>query len=291
MNLLLLFALILVSIQIKAQILDIEEAIKQKLITVEARVNDSPINGYAQSSFSGDCIDLTVKNNSSVYREVIIKPGQFLLPADTNKQRMMSTIPFVYKLNPGQSITQRITAFCSQARKSGPTEETVFRIKNKASGNLLMLANYLAEKKYKSAQAQQAVWIVSDHEPVNYLATSESEAKDLFSFLTVKLGIKPVEQPKLQPTAMPDWIRTVHIDMEYEIERTYTMRLVIVNEKNEILKVLVDNEKQNAGVYKYNTDIVLTVPYQDTIDRYCIVRYFRNDVMMRESRFKLKRLD
>ncbi len=274
-----------------AQVIDIEDAAKQKIIAIEARVNDSPINGYAQSTHSGDCIELTLKNISSTHREVQLKPGQFLQPVDTTMQRMMNTLPYVFKLAPGQSITQRITAFCSQATKRAPSKEVLFTVKKKATGSLILLADYLAQKKYKSSSAQLAVWVVSDDDDVSSLSSEDPESKDLYNFLTTKLNIKPTPNRHQNSNVSANWVRTIHINMEYELETTATMRVVVLNEKEEILKLIVDQQKQTPGTYKYNTTVTTTVPATDTTTHYCIVRYYRNDIKVNENRYKMKRLE
>lgn len=278
-------------IQVVAQPIDIETATAKKLISVKAVVNTKSTHGYAQNTHSGDCIELHVKNIASSYQEIQLQPGQFFNPSDTSMQRMLCTTKKIFHLKPGQETSMLITAFCSQAGKSAPSLETTFKIKHKAADKLLQLAQFINEKNYKSAYAQQAVWIVSDNQPVNYLQNNDPEAKDLYDYLTVKLGIKPLPPSQLKNSLLSDWVRKIDINMEYELESTYRMKVLVVNEKDEILKMIVDNETQKPGLYKYHTTVVTTVPPQDTMARYCIVRYYRNDKLVNESRYKLKRLD
>ncbi len=274
-----------------AQPLDIETALLKKTISVKATVNDKSINGYAQSAHSGDCIELYIKNMSQNYCEIQLLPGQFFNPTDTTMQRMLCTSKKLFKLQAGQETSILLTAFCSQAGKRSPSIDITYKIKKKATDKLLQLAQYLNEKNYKSAQAQQAVWILSDNQPVNLLQYNDAEAKDLYEYLTQKLGIKPLPVQETKNSLMADWVRTVDVTLEYELERTCKMRVIIVNEKEELLKVIVDDETQKAGTYKYSSTIVTTVPGNDTSTKYCIVRYYRNDQLMNESRYKLKRLD
>jgi len=65
-----------------SQSIDIEQAVKNKLIVVDASINSTPINGHYVAGFSGECIQLKVKNISNAYREIVLSAGQFLVPED-----------------------------------------------------------------------------------------------------------------------------------------------------------------------------------------------------------------
>ncbi|MBU6205963.1 MAG: hypothetical protein KJS45_11320 [Bacteroidetes bacterium] len=271
-----------------SQSIDIEEAIKRKYIEVTARVNTTPIDGHYVSGFTGECIELQVKNHSSVYREITLQPGQFLMPEDSNEQRMMNTLAYSFKLQPGQTMTERITAFCSQASKGSPSSTKSFKLLNKATGNLLLLAQFIGQHQYKSVDAQEAVWVLTNNHNVNSLLNNgNEESSTLFQFLTTKLNIKPNLQSN-SATVNP-WIRTVRIRVEYEIGRKSKMRVVVLNEKLEILKVIVDNQVQESGVYTYNNTLRIPIDREITEDQYCIVRYFKDDVQLCERRYKLRR--
>jgi hypothetical protein len=86
-----------------------------------------------------------------------------------------------------------------------------------------------------------------------------------------------------------EWIRTVRIKVEYEMGRKSKMRVVVLNEKLEILKMIVDNQVQESGVYTYNTTLRIPIDREITEDQYCIVRYFKDDVQLCERRYKLSR--
>lgn len=273
-----------------SQSIDIEQAVKNKLIVVDASINSTPINGHYVAGFSGECIQLKVKNISNAYREIVLSSGQFLVPEDSNQQRMLNTLAVTYKLNPGQEVSKRITAFCSQADKVSPSQTQKLTLHNKANGNLLKLAVFIDEKKIKSVAAQEAIWALAANQRY-HIDRDNPESGLLYGFMKTNLNFKPdtTSYHSYRHSAAMEWIRTVRIKVEYEMGRKSKMRVVVLNEKLEILKMIVDNQVQERGVYTYNTTLRIPIDREITEDQYCIVRYFKDDVQLCERRYKLSR--
>lgn len=189
--------LVLLTSHLNSTAIGIKEAILQKQISIEMK------------GISGKNIQLSMNNLSGKTQQIELSAGQFLMPDDPEIQRMMVAKDTNILLLTTKTAILQVKSFCTQNRKSGLRNTTIFTLGNMAEGNLLKLAKLISKNNYYSDAAQQAVWCLTDKADLyGIVGGNESETKVLREFVH-KITGQPLTMKVSQVENEPDFAEEI----------------------------------------------------------------------------------
>lgn len=167
----------------------LSEAIKKNMVKATFKSANKTTDKNS-STYWGACVKISLQNLTTTPITIQLEPGQFLTSEDTTTQRMMIVDNQQLALSPKGSKSATVNAFCSQMHKGAPSQDIAFNTTGNASGNLLTLANYIVQKKFKSFAVQNAIWAITDNNDLNSIYDdNSSESDSLRKFVANLKGI------------------------------------------------------------------------------------------------------
>ncbi|MGB0914521.1 MAG: hypothetical protein ACPGVI_00545 [Crocinitomicaceae bacterium] len=161
--------------------LSLIDAIENKTVTAEIT---------SSGNYSGNCIDITLKNNTNYPLKLTSEGGTNFNPVDEGEQTLIQLEDIFLALKPNGTYQGKIPAFCSEASDRCPSTATAMTpTKNKRS-KLNELVAYLKGKQVPKTTYQDAVWCVSDNKPISNIENSNKASKDLRVYLAGLTGQK-----------------------------------------------------------------------------------------------------
>ena len=155
---------IFLNVGAQTAMLSIEQAKKQGLIKVD-------ISG--KGGYTGDVILFAVKNISQKDLQLNIEAGRRLDSKDSTEQDILVNRNEIFALKKGESKNINVSGMCCQAHNHSPQEKSVFSIGKMASPLLVKIAEYIdLHKLHSRGVAQDAVWVLSDNNPVESIYDS-----------------------------------------------------------------------------------------------------------------------
>lgn len=154
----------------------IETLLKEKTI-------DASIRGLG--GYSGDCMQIAVKNNSPDSTFVWIEGGRRLASEDESEQDIFIAKSAALALAPGQVDSVTVFGFCCQAKNHAPKRNSKFSIGAMAPLAWVVLARFIEKNEFPKGVIQKAVWVMSDDHD---LGTIHHEDKNLIAPLKKQLA-------------------------------------------------------------------------------------------------------
>ncbi len=195
--LVILIAISIVSNTLYAKNILLSEAIKTNLVSVKVKSADKKITNNI-SSYWGECIEISLSNNTSKPISIELEPGMYLSPSDSTIQKMMIIDNSIMMMAAKGTKTKTINAFCSQMLNSPPRQGIAFSPSGKADGDLLALANIIAKNRIFNYAAQNAVWVLTDNNSISSVhSDNKIETEILRNFLmkVKKVTINEIDPP------------------------------------------------------------------------------------------------
>ena len=240
----------------------LSEAIQKKMVSVSmsGAKSDTSFRGDYSSHY-GPCMAMEIVSTTNENLNLNLEYGYRLVPDDSSLQTMMVTQTLMVKLQPKQKKNYRIYAMCTEAHDGGPGPEEKFVLRNRATGNLLGLAELINRKKYQNDAAQNAVWcFTNDYDLSSIYNADTGMMYELRRFVAKAKGISlakiytngsDITQPARTVT-----MRTIYSgSLSYSFSRTSKVMIALFDEDNHMKKVYVNNETQRDGEYTYNYQI------------------------------------
>ena len=159
--------------------INIEDAIKQKLIKVTAMSN---------GQYYDESVILSVQNLSPKTITLSIPPCYSFYPLAEGEQTLITTEEQLITLNSKESKKQPLKAFCSEASDAVPTENTQFTFRNTQRKDLQKLMEYTSKHKVSPSALQDAIWAVSDGNSIANIFAETAEDKDLRAYVAETTG-------------------------------------------------------------------------------------------------------
>jgi hypothetical protein len=164
-----------------SQVITLDEAIKQKLVTVIANSN---------GSFSGSSVLLKLQSKENKILKLSVPAGYSFYPENEGEQTLLNTEDHYVTIEPGKSSFSSINGFCSEHNDGAPSEGGLFTFGPTKNKDLQKLASFMATKKLSKSARQSAVWAVSDNQSVSHINRGTPDEKALRVFVCELKGIK-----------------------------------------------------------------------------------------------------
>lgn len=223
---------------------DLAEALEKGFVKLEA----SGTGGHTNQSLS-----IRLTNLHKKKWELVIPAGFLFQSQDTSEQDLLVVRARTLKMEKGKNPKLRLHALCTQANNASPGLGSTFLAYQLASGPLLSLAQYLHKKRLSDAEAQDAVWAITDNHPISYIGNS-----DLAAFMAELLGKRlpgyTIEhQGRSRPgqPAFRDEPALVHGLLEYQTSTDCQASFGLYNAEGEQVVVGFENQTQRAGRHRF----------------------------------------
>jgi len=270
----------------KKKHITIEEAIKRNLISWEIK----GLGGY-----QGKCIDVKIKNISNMDTIFYFEAGRKLISEDLAIQDILIIHPLEFMLAAGQEKQFKGFGYCCQAHNGAPYENSIFKIGNLENKKLVSLASYLYRNNYKEDQIQDAVWVISDNNPISSIyvpGDNKEKARDMMAlkkFVAKLAGINDKNlwyslQFKTDTARLfsgePTWIEG---KFDYRITHYALGTMIVFDNKNNIVKYLFKETSHSSRAYSY--------PISFSVDGWekgkYYIRVYTNNKLQAQREFEL----
>ncbi len=262
-NVFLLLLLIAVYVSKAETSYKLSEAIQKKLVTVNftGSKKDTSFQGEYSSHY-GPCMAMEIASATAEPMNLNLEYGYKLEPLDSTLQTMMVTQTLMVRIQPKQKRNYKVYAMCTEATDGSPSPTKKFNLRNRASGNLLQLAELLYRKKYQGNAAQDAVWCLTDNHDLHSIFSEDTVMMyELRRFVAKAKGI-PLEKIYTAAGSEPSTpirtftTRTVYSgSLSYSVSRPVKVMIALFDEANRMKRVYVNNETQREGQYTYRYEI------------------------------------
>ena len=220
--------------------LELAQAVASKKVAIQVK----GLGGY-----HGKCVRLGIKNTSPQLISVSVPAGWVFVSDDTTVQDLMVTQPVMVSVKPNEIQYAEVNTMCTQHHNAGPSRAEPFSLGKKAEGDLLKLAEYLAENKYLSSTAQSAVWAVADRTNMKDIyGTNIPEVKGIAKIVSelLQIPMPTVFVPK------PHFITNISTSLEWRTDRNLAAAtLAIFDEKGELQQTCFQNKNFTAGYQQW----------------------------------------
>ena len=160
--------------------MSVEEAIRKKMISVTVK---------GKGGYTGEVIVLKLKNLLNKVVSIDVEAGRRLDSQDQGEQDILVNKAVTLALLPNQSKTIALSGMCCQAHNGSPGSDSEFSIGKMADSNLVKLAQFIDQNKWHDNHiAQNAVWVVSDHNRMEDIGGEDPVSKKLQTFVSKLTG-------------------------------------------------------------------------------------------------------
>lgn len=238
----------------------------EKFVSIAELQKNGSISVQMRStgSYSGNCVNLQLKNNRSDTVFVWIEAGRRLdNPVETDQDILLVREEKMI-LPPYAEIKRMLFGFCCQASNAAPKSDTLFRIGSMAGGNLEWLAGFVGHKRYDTHTIQQAVWVFSDnHQLASVVAEKDPQIKELRTAMAKKLNINlpwyDIQYKTLEDAPFSGQHTRVTGEIEFRSNSAGFLSINVRNEAGMLMHVVT--EEENA-VYGSSYTVPLNIPVE-----------------------------
>lgn len=148
-------------------VFSIEEAAKKGLIKLSFK---------AKGGYTGDVIEMKIKNLTSKKIDLKIEAGRILDSKKNDEQDLLVTKSEQFFVDANQLRSINVFGMCCQAHNGAPQNNSDYEVGKLADTNLIKLACYIDKnKQYTNHTAQQAVWTISDNNSLASISGGDKE--------------------------------------------------------------------------------------------------------------------
>lgn len=192
-----------------------EQALLEKKIQIEI---------LPTGSFSGNSINMKIKNISGSNLNLVMPVGTTFVPDNTEEQTLISTQEEIFAVNKNATTELHLNAFCTEASDHCPSKTSTFKMAKSKNSSLIKLMAVIDSLKVKDEHAiQQSIWCITDSQNVANVYTEDPKvSKALHSFLCGVTGQKDTWYRTRNDYSVNEQHEIVRIPKEIKGEISYT---------------------------------------------------------------------
>ncbi len=162
--------------------------------------------------FYGLCIKVSLTSLVANDVDIVVPCGLTLFPWDEEVEEKVITKTSTFHLESLSDNETEIFAMSTDMYKNIPVLHTTFMIGDMASGDILKIANYIAEHDHQSSAGQAAIWIITDDatdkdlENIGATSSTVKAAKEILVDSRVTPGDPGDEDPQGEGNAISEWL-------------------------------------------------------------------------------------
>ncbi len=228
----------------------------------KAKKIELKILGNGESTHYLEPLFVTVTNKTNKKIEVILPAGLHFKTVEEGYQDVISTQERLMVIAPNASKKIPVPGLCIQNHNTSPGGNTEFVLENIASDKMVALAQFLDIKNIQGAQAQQAMWVLSDGtSPINIIGLDDRFEQELLDKTT-----ELAELPKIAAQDYNKWKEEIrnpvyHSSLKgyfkFEFPRKTRVQIAIFNQDYVLIKE-VFNQDVDAGFHQVEYELETT---------------------------------
>ncbi|MCB0409933.1 MAG: DUF2572 family protein [Flavobacteriales bacterium] len=213
--------------------------IYSSFFSIEHAILKNIVQCHIQSKggHKGNCIDMSLINQTNETITVKVESGRNLLSLDTNKQDILIVKEEIFVLAPNQQQTKGVFGFCSQSHKSSPSsgeEYTVGEMKDKST---IQLTEYLAKNEYPLSAMQSAIWVMTNNRRVEGIFHQNRDSiQDLMDYVSgLTKQFTPwysIDYQLNETDLVSDVAKSIYGNFEGELQKNTKVQMVVYDKFN-----------------------------------------------------------
>ncbi|MFH0866550.1 MAG: hypothetical protein V1904_10155 [Bacteroidota bacterium] len=256
------FIFISLTIKIQADTISVKQAMEMKLVKVELYKSSLSQNAdNYSSSFTGDCIKMSIENLTDNDVKVLLEAGRFMEPDDTTEQRMIVTRQQMISLYKKQKKEVPVYAMCSEMEDAAPDSLSIFEMGPKAEGDLLTLAQLISKNNWQDMAAQSAIWALTDgNDYGDIYSDNKSEMASLREIVKKAKGITTPSFPQgdslfsinteSEGTYLKYLKGEVSGSFEFTLKNNLNLTMTLYNDEGEVVIKGFSNHTFKKGIHQ-----------------------------------------
>ncbi len=255
MKIIFLFLVALYPIVSIANHITLEEAIHNGSLKLVVSGTPARENVHG-SSHTGKCLRMQVTNTGKQSTSLRIENAYRFGNEEKSHQDLMTCEAMTVQLQPQQTSTFMINALCCEKNDGAPSASDTFHLVRKESGTIERLCVLLERQKNFDNTAQQAMWCLTDNNPIENIVDTHPDLKienELIAFIAKEKGVTI-------PVRLQVPVRILRYAIETEgkysqwMDKPATIGIYITDSLNNILITLMPDERENRtkGTVKYS---------------------------------------
>lgn len=234
----------------------------EKLLSIEKAIKEGVVsaNFKGAGTYSGESVELELTNLLPIDTMIKIEAGRRLSSDDTTLQDILIVKELELFLAANEIKQLKLFGFCCQAHNGAPGY-TGFHVGYMEDSSFIVLANYLAQSNLPVDVMQNAVWVMSDNNPLNSIHNDNEKDKEkmkgLFQLIAGLKGIDYV-YPWYTLKYKTDTTRVfsgrasqMFAEFDYYLGNNSTVDLFIKDSKDILVKKMFVNRPHHRGEYTY----------------------------------------
>lgn len=266
----------------------------KKSISIEKAIKEGVVSAEFKGSgiYSGESINLELKNLLPVDTLIKIEAGRRLTSDDSTLQDILIVKELDLFLAANEIKKLKLFGFCCQAHNGAPGY-TDFKVGYMADSAFIILAKYLSETNLPLTVMQNAIWVMSDNNPLNSIHNDNEKDKDkmkgLFQLIAGLKGIDYVF-PWYTLKYKTDTTRVfsgkpnrMFAEFDYYLSNNSTVDLFIKDANDQLIKKMFVNRPHHRGEYSYR----FTLDVADMPKGKYYLRLYADNQLKLEKMFEL----
>ncbi len=257
----------------------LNDAIKQKKITVTGKYNESSVH-YLKP------VILTIVSLMNRVIKLKIESGDLMEPEDSTCQTMMVTGDLILLLKPGESKKIEPYGMCTEPNDGAGRKGLVYFFKPNENKELIEIAKFINDNKYKDGVGQNAVWCVADKRR-DLLDINGYDSASRLKLITkvAEITHKPIPDAKLLKQSYTDYTapkitETIGGMFEFKFAKTTKVHIAMFNSRGTLVRELYFNPTEKPGIHKVSFEFDYTV----YTDEYYMIKLIAEEEVLLTSR-------
>lgn len=213
------------------------------------------IFGTGRGGHNGTCLSVVYRNTGQDTLYGSLDPGTIFISDDASAQDILITRIDRFVAAPGYNGEMVAWGYCCRAHRAGPPKGNKFGQIKRANDTLMKLAQFLNINYYSITAEQNAIWVISDGNPVASIPEGEKRENvplrkkvceligEAYPWYTVEYASS--DQP------FSNKPQRVYGEIAYQIANGCLVDAVLYNEDGTKLKVLMQGVPRQPGRYTF----------------------------------------
>jgi hypothetical protein len=234
------------------------EASRQNKVSLVIGTYQPADNRYHSGYFS-ECMKYVVKNLTPFDLDLTEAAGRFLMPGDTDLQRMVVTSALHFTLKAGEERTIPLYAMCTEASDGSPVGAAGFRYGSVATGKLSQLVAFIDQKNYQNEAAQAAVWAVTDNYSPYSIYDHDTSVMNSLRRYVCKLKNIPYDPAGERIMNETPLMRYITGTFTFSIYKEQNVDLVVFTNDHKLVKEVLKDQVYPAGQHTVTYEVSIPV--------------------------------
>lgn len=236
-------------------ILNLSQAIKQNIVTIEAVTT-----GYA---YNKQALKLKVKNNGSLTFNLLMNDGVIFTCDSGNYQPLILAGGEKLYMSPLKETEISVQTFCANSSMLSPIKGLPYSFSEVAGDTLVKVLGYIKQNRLYNDLGQSAVWMFTNEHSLNsvYDANNDYASQKLLTFITATLGVElpdyhvqsAINNTPGEEVYSPKTLK-IFAKFEKELEEPKVLTLGIFNSAGEMIQPVFEDRRYGKAGHRFKVE-------------------------------------